>query len=74
MVAIFAMLTINYQAFVNADLSTSYIVIMNLTMALCIVIMMGVILIFINKAKNKKFLVAYIMVLVALAVATVVME
>ena len=42
-------------------------------MALCIVIMMGVILIFINKAKNKKFLVAYIMVLVALAVATVVM-
>lgn len=65
--------TYDKQAFVNDDLSTSYIVVMNLTMALCIVIMMGVILIFVNKAKNKKFLATYIMVLAALAVATVVM-
>lgn len=73
MVAIFAMLTINYQAFVNANLTTSYIVVMNLTMALCIVVMMGIILIFVNKAKNKKFLIAYIAALVVLAIAVIVM-
>lgn len=67
-VAIFSLLTINFQAFASADISFKYVITMNLTLALCIVLMMGIILIFINKAKNKGFLVVYGIVLVALTV------
>jgi len=70
LVAIFSLITINYQAFVSSKLTAGYIVVMNLTLALCIVIMMGIILIFVNHAKNKKFLFVYIVILVILAVST----
>jgi len=70
LVAIFALLSINYQAFINANIDFKYILVMNLTLSLCIVLMMGIIMIFINKAKSKVFLGIYIAVLVALAVAT----
>lgn len=73
-VAIFAMLTINYQAFTQAEVDFRYIWVMNLTLALCIVIMLGLILIFVNKAENKKILWAYIGILVILAVATVIVS
>ena len=71
LVAIFAMLTINYQAFTQAAVDVRYVVVMNLTLALCIAVMMGIILIFINKAKNKWFLGAYIAILVVLAIAAI---
>lgn len=71
LVAIFALLTINYQAFTQSVIDMKYIVVMNLTLALCIVIMMGIILVFVNKAKNKWFLVSYIVILIALAIATI---
>ena len=70
LVAIFGMLTINYQAFTQATLDFRYIVVMNLTLALCIVVMMGIILVFVNRAKNKWFLGAYIAILIILAIAT----
>jgi len=70
-VAIFSLLTINFQAFANVELDFKYIIAMNLTLALCIVLMMGIILIFINKAKNKGFLWLYGIVLVVLAIATI---
>ncbi len=70
-VAIFSLLTINFQAFTTATLDFKYIIAMNLTLALCIVLMMGIILIFINKAKQKSFLWIYGIVLVLLAVATI---
>lgn len=47
---------------------------MNLTLALCIVLMMGIILIFVNKAKNKGFLWVYGIVLVVLAIATILLS
>lgn len=74
LVAIFSMLTINYSAFQNATLDARYIMVMNLTLALCIVIMMGIIMIFVNKAKSKWFLVAYIVILIILAAATIAMS
>lgn len=74
LVAIFAMLSINYQAVIGAKVTLPFIVTLNLTLALCIVVMMGIILIFINKAQNKKFLFAYIVVLIALAVAVIVIS
>lgn len=70
LVAIFALLTINYQAFTQVALDFHYIIVMNLTLALCIVLMMGIILIFLNKAKNKWFLLGYIVILVFLVIVT----
>lgn len=73
LVAIFSLLSINYQAFAKAKVDFNYIIAMNLTLALSIVVMFGIILIFINKAKEKKFLIWYLVILIALAVATVIM-
>ncbi len=73
-VAIFSLLTINAQAFANATIDFKYIIAMNLTLALCIVLMMGIILIFINKAESKRFLWIYGIVLVALAGATILLS
>lgn len=71
LVAVFSLISINYQAFTNAEINMPYILVMNLSMTLCIVVMLGLILIFINKAKNKKFLWAYIVILLVLAIAVV---
>ena len=71
LVAVFAMISINYQAFVSADITMAYILVMNLSMTLCIVVMLGLILLFVNKAKNKKFLWLYIGILVVLAIVTI---
>lgn len=73
-VAIFSVITINFQAFTNADINFKYIITMNLTLALCIVLMMGGILIFVNKAKSKWFLGIYSAVLVVLAVVTILLS
>jgi deoxycytidine triphosphate deaminase len=73
LVAVFSLLTINYQAFINANIDTKYIIAMNLTLALCIVLMMGIILLFVNKARSRKIEYIYIAVLTVLAVATIIM-
>ena len=74
MVAIFALLTINYQAFTQAAVDFRYIWVMNLTLAICIVIMLGLILIFINKPENKKTVWIYIGILALLAILTVIVS
>lgn len=73
LVAIFSLLTINYHAFTNSSINLKYIVAMNLTLTLCIAVMFGIILIFINKARDTKFVWVYGGILVALAIATIVM-
>lgn len=74
LVAVFSLLTINYQAFTCASIDAKYIIAMNLTLALCIVVMMGIILLFVNKAQSRRIQWIYIAVLVVLAVATIVMS
>mgnify|MGYP004558521325 FL=1 len=69
LVAVFSLISINYQAFTNTNISMPYILVMNLSMTLCIVIMLGLILIFINNAKNKKFIGIYAVVLLILVIA-----
>ena len=71
LVAIFSLLTMNFQAF-HSSMEIGNIIVMNITLAICIVLMMGVILIFVNKAKNKGFLIAYILIIVALVVGLIV--
>jgi deoxycytidine triphosphate deaminase len=71
-VAVFSMITINYEAFAQANVGTKYIIVMNLTLVLCICVLMGLILIIINNAKNKKFIWLYTAILAILAIATIV--
>lgn len=70
LVAIFSLITIDYQAAVNFK-SVRELIAVNLSLALCISVLMGCIMVFINKAKNKKFLAAYIIILILLVVGTV---
>lgn len=71
-VAIFSLISINYQAFTNADVDFKFIIAMNLSLTFCISVLMGLILIFINKARSKMFVVIYSIVLLVLAAGTVV--
>lgn len=73
LVAIFSLISINYQAFTQVTITSGYIIVMNLTLALCIVIMMGIIFLFINKSEHKGFLLGYLIILTILAIATIVM-
>lgn len=70
-VAIFSLISINYQAFSQTDINFKFIIVMNFTLAICIAVLLGIILIFINKAKNKTFLWCYIAILAVLIVVTV---
>lgn len=72
LVAIFSLITIDYQAFAKSELSIGYILVMNLSLALCITLMMGIILIFVNRAKSKPFLFVYTIIFALIAVATVI--
>ena len=71
LVAIFSMITINYQAFTNASLSPQYIIVMNLSLAFCIVVMLGMVLILVNGWKKRKFPLVYGIIIVILGVAVV---
>lgn len=70
LVSVFGLLTINYQAFQKAEITAHFILVMNLTLTLSIVILMGIILVLVNKARDKKFLWTYNIILILLAVAT----
>lgn len=72
LVAIFSLISINYQAFTQSQLTIPFILVMNLSMALAVVLMLGVILLLINQAKSKGFLISYISVIIALIVANIV--
>lgn len=71
-VAVFSLISINYDAFVNAQIGLKFIVILNLTLTLCICVLMGLILFVINNAKKKKFVILYLIILVLLIVGIVV--
>ncbi len=72
-VAIFSLLTIDFQLVAkNTDLKS--LVTINLSLAVSISVLMGIILIFLNKAKNKRFLAAYILILVALIIALLIIS
>ena len=65
LVAIFSLLSINYQAFSQAEVDLSLIITMNLTIALSVTIMFGLIFAFINQNKTTKFTRYYIILVSA---------
>lgn len=71
-VSVFSIISINYQAFTQAQIGFKFVITMNLTLALCICVLMGLILFVINNAHNKKFIIIYIVMLALLAVTTII--
>ena len=71
-VAVFSMITINYDAFVSSMIGTKYIIVMNLTLVLCICVLMGLILLVVNHSKKKNFTKLYVAILAILSVATII--
>ena len=65
LVSVFSLITVNYNAFSRATLTPKFIVAVNASLAVCIAVLMGLILIFINKTKSKWFVVFYAIFLVA---------
>lgn len=61
-VSIFSLITLNFSNYTK-DLSKESIISMNLSLGLVICLFMGLILIFLNRAKSKKYLIAYIALL-----------
>lgn len=72
-VAIFSLISINFQAASNTEINTKFIITMNSSLCFCITVMLGLILIFLNKAKSRWFVVIYALILLVLAVLTVVL-
>lgn len=70
-VAIFSLITINYNAATQPNLNFKFIVAMNLSLAFCIVLMMGLIFIFLNTKRHKPLWIIYLIVFILLAVAVV---
>lgn len=67
--AIFSLLSINYQAFTNADLNANYIIAMNLSLTFCIAVMLGMILFLVNGWGKKGFSIIYGAVIIVLGIA-----
>lgn len=71
-VAVFSLITINYNSATQQDISLKFLIAMNLSLGFCIVLLMGLIFLFINTKKHKSLWIIYLIVLLLLAVAIVV--
>lgn len=70
-VSIFSLIMVNFTNInvnVNNSIDPKALVTINISLGIIIALFIGLILIFINKAKNKKFLLAYILVMTVLLV------
>lgn len=71
-IAVFSMITINYNAVSQQAISLKLLIAMNLSLGFCIVLLMGLIFIFVNTKKHTALWVAYLVILILLAVAVIV--
>lgn len=67
-VSIFSLIMVNFSKITKGTLTKGFIVPMNLSLGVVIALFMGLILIFLNKAKSKGFLIAYIVILIILII------
>ena len=65
-VSIFSLVMVNFSSVTKGTLTKEFIIPMNLSLGVVITLFMGLILIFLNKAKSKRFLVAYVIILIVL--------
>ena len=71
-VAIFSLLSINYQAFTHADLTVNYIIAMNLSLTFCIAVMLGMVLFLVNGWGKKGFSIFYGLMMLVLGIAVLI--
>lgn len=67
-VSIFSLIMVNFSGINSRCMTRDFIIPMNLSLGLVITVFMGLILTFLNKAENKKFLIGYFIVLILLVV------
>lgn len=68
-VSVFSLIMVNFSKVNDQNFSKEFIVPMNLSLGVVIALFIGLLLIFINKANNKWFLIAYIALMVILIIA-----
>lgn len=67
-VSVFAILSINYQAFTQATVDFKFIIAINISLGIFLSTLFGLILVFFNRWKNKFFLILYIILSLLLQV------
>lgn len=72
-VSIFALVSVNIQAFVKENISKNLIVSVNFSLLSCIAVLMGFVLLIVNKGKKKWFSIAYFIFMLCLIIATLVL-
>jgi deoxycytidine triphosphate deaminase len=70
-VAVFSLITINYNTATQANVDFRFLIAMNLSLGFCIVLLMGLIFIFVNTRKHKFIWITYLVILILLAAAVV---
>ena len=68
--ALFSLITVNFEAFREANIDFKFVLIMNLSLSLMVVIFFGLLRIITSQKKNKYFNIIYIMIIGLLIVAT----
>ena len=69
--AVFAIITLNFEAFAKAQLDIKFILTMNLSLIFALSVFFGLLYIIINRKEKNGFLIAYIIVLVLILAALV---
>ena len=72
-VAVFSMIMVNFTN-VNAGITNlKFLIMLNLSLGIVVVLFVGLMLVFLNKAKSKNFLVAYIILMLILVIALLIL-
>lgn len=70
-VSVFSIVMVNFTNISENNLTKEFIIPMNISLGIVITLFVGLLLIFINKAKSKWFLVAYIILMIIMMGALV---
>ena len=68
-VSVFSLITVNFASINSGNMTKEFIIPMNISLGIVISLFVGLILIFINKANDKKFLIGYAALVLLLIVA-----
>ena len=68
--AVFSLITINFEAFANANIDLKFILTFNLSLIFAISVFFGLLYIITNKRKGGSFCFLYVIILILIVVAT----
>ena len=70
-VAVFSLITINYNAATQQVIDLKFLIAMNLSLSFCIVLLMGLIFLFLNSRKHKSLWIVFLILFILLGAAVV---